>query len=70
MDVLKIKSAFTKMIITKVLTKAIRKKLGDYVTDISINDIEILVDDMEVKLHLDVNAKAKKEVMSELIKYI
>lgn len=67
MDELKIKSNFLKGIIKKILIKNLKKHIGDYVTDMSLNDMEITIDDGKVKIHIDADIEAKKEIISEVI---
>ena len=69
MDELKIaiNSAFMKLIIKTVLSKAIEKKLG-YKIDIQINEIKADVTGVVVKLHLDMDGQITTDELSKLLK--
>ena len=69
MDELKIaiNSAFMKLIIKTVLSKAIEKKLG-YKIDIQINEIKADVTGGVVKLHLDMDGQITTDELSKLLK--
>lgn len=67
MDELKIKSGFLKFILKRLILSKMKKKFGDYITDLSIGDVEVTMDDDEMNIHLEVSGKAKKEFLSEVL---
>lgn len=69
MDELKIVSQFTKSIISKIIRSFITKKIGGDI-GISIQDINVSIDDDKAKIHIDVNAEIDKNELKKIIKNI
>lgn len=69
MDEMKIVSNFTKGIISKILKTVIRKKFG-YNIDVELNGITAMVNDGNMNIHLDVDAKMEKEELMKILKNI
>ena len=67
MDEMRIVTKFTKRIISKMLRKIIRKKIG-YDVDIQLNDLIVTIDNERVKLHIDVNAELDKDEFTKILK--
>lgn len=69
-DELKIKSSFLKGIIAKLITKKLRKKFGDKIVNITINDIDVsLFNDKNglLSVHVDISASAKRDIVSDIV---
>ena len=64
-----IKSRFTSSIISKLVSLAIRKKLG-YDIKLSFNEINLTIDEENAHVHLDVDADSEKGEILRLIKNI
>lgn len=69
MDELKIVSQFTKSIISKIIRSFVAKKIGGDIT-ISIQDINVSIDDNKAKIHIDVDAEIDKNELKKIIKNI
>lgn len=71
MDELKLilSTKFMKNIVTKIIAKAIKKKLG-YDIDIQINKIAIEAIDGKIHLHADVDAEVDKAEFVEIVKSV
>jgi Neuraminidase (sialidase) len=69
MDELKIVSQFTKSIISKIIRSFITKKIGGDI-GISIQDINVSIDDDKAKIHIDVDAEIDKNELKKIIKNI
>lgn len=71
MDELKLilSTKFMKGIVTKIIAKAIKKKLG-YDIDIQINKIAIEAIDGKIHLHADVDAEVDKAEFVEIVKSV
>lgn len=67
MDEMKIKSHFLRGIFSKVITKKIKKKYG-YDVNIDINDIDVVLTEGKIQLHVDLNGCADQEILSEIMK--
>ena len=64
---MKIKSAFTRGLISNQISKILKKKTG-YDIDIQLNDLEIVVIDGKAKAHLDADLEIGKEDLLKLLK--
>lgn len=64
---MKIKSAFTRGLISNQIRKILKKKTG-YDIDIQLNDLEIVVVDGKAKAHLDADIEIGKEDLLKLLK--
>lgn len=71
MDELKLilSTKFMKNIVTKIVAKAIKKKLG-YDIDILVNQIAIEAIDGKIHLHADVDAEVDKAEFVKIIKSV
>lgn len=71
MDELKLNlsTKFMRGIVTKLISKAIKKKYG-YDIDILLNEVEIKSKDGKVYLHANVDAEVSSEEFKHLIKTI
>ena len=71
MDVLKLNlsTKFMKGIVTKLISKAIYKKLG-YKIDILLNEIQIENKDGKVYLHVDADAEIESTEFVKIVKSI
>lgn len=69
MDELKMKlsSKFMKGIVTKIIAKAIEKKLG-YKIDILLNEIDVTAMNGKVRLHIDADVETTNEEFMKMIK--
>lgn len=70
MDELKVKSAFLRNILGKILVKTLKEKISEKIVDVDINDLEVTVNENDsglIEIHLDLDACAKKELIGELI---
>lgn len=70
-DILKLKlsTKFMKSIVSKLVSKAVYKKLG-YKINIQFNDIQLDAVDGEVKFHIDVDGKMNNTEFTRLIEEI
>ena len=66
MDEMKITSKFTTNIVSKIITKILKQKLG-YNAELKLNAIRINLDDEQVHIHLDVDADISKEELLKII---
>lgn len=66
MDEVRIRSKFMKGLIAKLIAQAIAKKLGRDVT-ISFDRLEIDCDEETIGLHMNVDARIPKDILSELL---
>lgn len=71
MDTLKlnISTKFMKSVITKLISKAIYKKLG-YKIDILLNEIQLENKDGKIYLHADLDAEINNEEFVKIVKSI
>lgn len=69
MDELKIKTKFMRELISKLLSSAIRKKLG-YEVDICMHDIEITVKDDKTHIHINADAEVSNDVYMKFTRFI
>lgn len=66
MDEMKITSKFTTNIVSKIITKILKQKLG-YNAELKLNAIKINLDDEQAHVHLDVDAYISKEELLKII---
>ena len=66
MDEMKITSKFTTNIVSKIITKILKQKLG-YNAELKLNAIKINLDDEQAHIHLDVDADISKEELLKII---
>lgn len=66
---MKITSGFMKGIVSKLITKALSKKLG-YNIDIQLNDLQATVIDGKTHIHLDSDIEIDKEELLKILKSI
>lgn len=66
MDEMKITSKFTTNIVSKIITKILKQKLG-YNAELKLNAIRINLDDEQAHIHLDVDADISKEELLKII---
>ena len=64
---LKLSTKFMKSMVSKLIAKALYKKLG-YKVDIQLNDINVEFIDGETSIHADVDLRLDKEEFTKLIK--
>lgn len=64
---LKLSTKFMKGMVSKLIAKALYKKLG-YKVDIQLNDINVEFIDGETSIHADVDLRLDKEEFTKLIK--
>ena len=67
MDEMKIKSAFMTGLISKVLKKMLKRKLGVDI-DICLNEVSVSVVDGKTHAHIDADCELQKEQLLKLIK--
>ena len=67
MDEMKISSKFLTGIVSKIIDKLVRKKLGVDV-GVQINSVQATMQEGNTHLHLDVDADMKKEDLENLLK--
>ena len=63
----KLSTKFMRGMVSKLISKAIYKKLG-YKVDIQLNDINVEFIDGETSIHADVDLRLDKEGFTKLIK--
>lgn len=68
-DEMKILTKFTRGIISKFVSMAVKKKCG-YDVDIQINEFEAQITDSKARVHLSLDAELDKEELSKLMKMI
>ena len=64
---LKLSTKFMRGMVSKLISKAVYKKLG-YKVDIQLNDINVEFIDGETSIHTDVDLRLDKEEFAKLIK--
>ena len=64
---LKLSTKFMRGMVSKLISKAVYKKLG-YKVDIQLNDINVEFIDGETSIHADVDLRLDKEECTKLIK--
>ena len=64
---LKLSTKFMRGMVSKLISKAVYKKLG-YKVDIQLNDINVGFIDGETSIHADVDLRLDKEEFTKLIK--
>ena len=64
---LKLSTKFMRGMVSKLISKAVYKKLG-YKVDIQLNDINVEFIDGETSIHADVDLRLDKEDFTKLIK--
>ena len=64
---LKLSTKFMRGMVSKLIAKAVYKKLG-YKVDIRLNDINVEFIDGETSIHADVDLRLDKEEFTKLIK--
>ena len=64
---LKLSAKFMRGMVSKLIAKAVYKKLG-YKVDIQLNDINVEFIDGETSIHADVDLRLDKEEFTKLIK--
>lgn len=71
MDELKLNlnTNFMRGIVSKLIAKAIRKKLG-YDVSVLINSVNVVANDGKIKLHVDADAEMNSVEFTKLIKTI
>lgn len=66
---LKLSTKFMRGMVSKLISKAVYKKLG-YKVDIQLNDINVEFIDGETSIHADVDLRLDKDEFTKLIKSI
>lgn len=66
MDEMKISSAFTTSIISKLVNRVIRKKLG-YDIGLKLNGVKANVSDGKIYVHLDADAELEQKDLIKLL---
>lgn len=64
---LKLSTKFMKNMLSKIITKALYKKLG-YKVNIQLNDINVEFIDGETNIHADVDLKLDKDEFTKIVK--
>lgn len=67
MDEMKIESKFARNVISKLLRRVLRKKLG-YDIDIQMNELHATITDGKAHLRMDVDAELDKEELIKILK--
>ena len=67
MDIMKIESKFMTSMISKVIKRIIKKKLG-YQVDIQLNSLNVNIEGDTAHVHLDVDADMKTADLKDLMK--
>lgn len=67
MDELKIESVLMTKIVSKVISVALKKKIGCD-TNIQLNSINVTVSEGKTNVHLDANMSIEKEELLKLLK--
>jgi len=70
MDELNLQSKFLKGIIGKIISSAVKKKLGGFDVVVDINSLQVKVDDSKVYISASIDANANKEIIPHLVKGI
>ena len=68
MDEVKIETGFMQGILSKIIAKAVSKKLGVNLNLKFINPIEVKFDGNQAVVNLNINAKLSKEDLAKLVK--
>ena len=66
MDEMKITSKFMTGMVSKIITKILKQRLG-YNIDLNLNAIKINLDDERAHIHLDVDADIDKYELTKII---
>lgn len=66
---MKIESKFMREIVSRLIRKAMRNKLG-YDVDVQLNSFRTTVIDEKTHVHLDIDLELSKEELDKLIKSI
>ena len=66
---MKIESKFTRGVLSKLIEKVVRDKLG-YDVDVQLNGLRMTILEDKTQVHLDVDLGASKEEVSKLVKSI
>ena len=69
MDNMYIRLPLIKRILSKIIERAIRKKLG-YSVDICLNEVIVTFDGEKVHVHLNADADMSKEELTKIIKKV
>ena len=66
MDAMNIKSKFLTGIISKVVSRVLRKKLG-YDINVRVNEVETTVGEYRTRVHLNLDAEMSKDELVKLL---
>lgn len=66
---MKIESKFSRGVLSKLIEKLVRNKLG-YDVDVQLNGLRMTILEDKAQVHLDVDLGASKEEVSKLVKSI
>ena len=69
MDEMNIVSKFTTMMISRIVRKVLRKKLG-YDVGIRLNEIKTTIADGKTHIHMDIDAELSKEELLKILKNV
>lgn len=67
MDEMKITSAFTRNIVSRLIRRIVRKKTG-YDIDIRLSEFAITIINGKTHVHLDVDAELEKDELMKILK--
>ena len=67
MDEMNIGTNFMKGIVSKVINKVLKKKLG-YDVGIKLNDFNVKVTDKKAHVHLNIDAEMSQEELNKILK--
>lgn len=67
MDVMNIKSGFMTNVISKLIRKVLKSKLG-YDVEVKLNEINATIIDGKAHVHLDVDAELNKDEFMKILK--
>lgn len=67
MDEMNIVSKFTTNMISKIITKFLKQKLG-YDVIVKMNEIKLNIDDGQAHIHLNVDANIDKSELTRIVK--
>lgn len=67
MDEMNIVSKFTTNMISKIVTKILKQKLG-YNVEVKMNEIKISIDDGKAHIHLNVDAEIDNSELTRIVK--